>query len=714
MNMQNFHQRFLWRVTGFPIDLLEQFALADLAEDVRGWFSGGSAAGNWADTWQRIRSGREESGAERQFDQAFYRLRRQLGRVAGEARFQLAVGCSSPQAAAILARLEDPPSENRRSKEKRRELLAMRYLQRFTTKCETTAFFGGVATGRFADVPGMVDYRYDISAYRGQAFLGERFLQSLIRRLRRRIGILNRLRVRRSTGMMLRRDGSVLHPRRGLIRLTALEHRLLTLAAGQRIEKIIARIEPPERHAAYVSLFNLLDAGLLIDDLDLAANAASPVGYLQRLLAAIHTAAGPVPEEIFQLLQLLDSAIRQWPGAGARCRGEIFERIHQQSRHAGLPALDGKGHFFSDHQPLIEEGYCHGSHLHLDWNWAGPSLSDLEAVLRAGVGAARQRRSAQQRALAGMLPLARGRENQLPLAALVEKMAAPGSRPGAAESAADSHPLVISPDIMIAAANLEDLRRGNGEWILSDCHTSIGCAGFFTRVMPDADAWLSDYAAFLGRQFTAAELMIVTSRIWNKTFRVGQLPGAVYLENEAPAPEDVETVDLDDLAVADTGNGWQLVRRSTAKPVVLLPANPFSDDEPLNLLGVPRYRSIWESAGGSRRYEGSIMVNRATWQLALPDLPPPSADPFECFAWAQCLRSRQGLPRWVFVKNGEDRKPSCIDFSNPFLCEEFLRLARSGELTVSEMYPAPEQAWVRGVNGERYLNEMRLQFAAAD
>lgn len=711
MSIDNFHQRFIWRVTGFPIDLLEQFALPGHAGEVDSNLGGAQSARNWQAVWQQSARQLAACGLEQRFEGAFFELRSKLAEVSRGERFQIAVGCSSPQAARLLANLGQADPGRRRSKDKRRELLAMRYLQRFTTKCETSAFFGPVSTGQFSDLPEAVRYHYDPAGYRGKGLPGEQFLHAIIRRMRRRIGLLLQLRVRRSAGLLLRGKNRLIHPRRGLVQLSPLEYRLLAGASGQPVSTILNALPIEEHQPALIAIVNLLGKNFLFDDLAGAWNSESPADFLQEIL---RKTAQSTPE-LQQMLEQLSRAGEQWPLAAADHRHQMLNGIKSAAAAAGMASLTGKGRFFSDHQPLIEEGFCHGAHLTLDRQWAAGRLKDLEAVLRKGVLKARREKLARHQSIRALFNGQLSR--RLPLADFIEVMAEAGQRPAktgagaVSESAAIQTPLIISPDIMVAAKDMAELAGGGGDWILSDCHTAIGGAGFFTRAMPDSENWLADYSSFLNGKVGSAQPLIVTNHIWNKTFRIGHLPDAGYLENGTAAGPGQDCLGLDDLAVGVVDGQLQCFRQSDGQALALLPACTFDPEEPLNLFAAPRFRSPW-SAGPERRYEESILVSRAGWRITGDSLPSAQAGPLEVFSWAQALRRRKGLPRWIFIHSERERKPQCVDFFNPFLCEELLRLSRQGDLQATEMHPAPDNAWVEGPDG-RYLNEMRLQFAAA-
>ncbi|MCP4655309.1 MAG: hypothetical protein GY856_07815 [bacterium] len=287
----------------------------------------------------------------------------------------------------------------------------------------------------------------------------------------------------------------------------------------------------------------------------------------------------------------------------------------------------------------------------------------------------------------------------------------PAETSPAPAAAGDLGPLVASPDVMLAAANLEDLRRGDCQWVLSECHRSVGCAGFFVRPMPDQKRWLAELSAFLADALSPSQPVLITQPMHNKTCRLGHLPCVRYLEVGLGAPPEGTTVEMDEIAMTlDDEPG--LVLRETAQPIVVLPpglARPSFADR---VFDPPSFRLLPAAGAGRRVVSRSILVTRASWELPGKNLIGPHASAWEVFVWAQSERARNRLPRWIFVHPKSELKPMCIDFANPFLCEELLRLLRRDqELLIREMVPSPAEAWVTSPDG-RHLSEIRLLYAA--
>ncbi|MCP4662724.1 MAG: hypothetical protein GY856_45605, partial [bacterium] len=455
----SFHQRFIWRVAGFPCEALEAFALPALAERVEEL---AKAAGDgrtlWPQRWSRLRDHPQLPQLERQFDDALAQLRFDLAHLARSERFQLAVTCSSPAAAVRLASMGSAAGEKRRSKHKRLELLAMRYLQRLVTKCETAAFFGPIATGGFGTVECGVESRFVPSSYRGVAFVGDRWLGSIVKLLRQLPRVMLSLRVHRRSGIgrLGLEHGAILLPGRGLWRPAAAAMAVVA-AAGKpmRVEDLIADLGGDSMKTLQV-VQALVAVGVLSDELDSVWQVADPIRYLRQ----IATRAGELPAALGTLLDLLEQSLKRWPEAdAAACRG-LMSDLTAAAQACGISAGSGGG-FYSDRMAIVEDGLCHDANLRLDRGWAEPFLADLEQLLRERMAADACRLVALRRKLASALR--RGDERWRPFGEVLAEMAAdeslrqgepePAETSPAPAAAGDLGPLVASPDVMLAAAN---------------------------------------------------------------------------------------------------------------------------------------------------------------------------------------------------------------------------------------------------------------------
>lgn len=114
---------------------------------------------------------------------------------------------------------------------------------------------------------------------------------------------------------------------------------------------------------------------------------------------------------------------------------------------------------------------------------------------------------------------------------------------------------------------------------------------------------------------------------------------------------------------------------------------------------------------------GDVVISRARWRVPVADVPvdvPRSRDLAHdrLRTWA----AERGMPRHVFARTPQGRKPWYVDWHAPLLVENVARLLRrlreespdDGWLEVVEMLPAPDELWLSDPDGHRYTSELRL------
>jgi Lantibiotic dehydratase, N terminus len=112
-----------------------------------------------------------------------------------------------------------------------------------------------------------------------------------------------------------------------------------------------------------------------------------------------------------------------------------------------------------------------------------------------------------------------------------------------------------------------------------------------------------------------------------------------------------------------------------------------------------------------------LVVSRETWRLAATDPAfADTADESARYLQARAWAARHGLPRHVFLRFTGERKPIYADLTSLAsidLISRSLRRARrhagaDATVTVVEMLPTPDQAWLTDGQGQRYTSELRM------
>jgi hypothetical protein len=112
-----------------------------------------------------------------------------------------------------------------------------------------------------------------------------------------------------------------------------------------------------------------------------------------------------------------------------------------------------------------------------------------------------------------------------------------------------------------------------------------------------------------------------------------------------------------------------------------------------------------------------LVVSRETWTLAATDPAfADTADESARYLQARAWAAIHGLPRHVFLRFTGERKPIYADLTSLASIDMISRSLRRSRrnagveatVTVTEMLPTPDQAWLADAQGQRYSAELRM------
>ena len=112
-----------------------------------------------------------------------------------------------------------------------------------------------------------------------------------------------------------------------------------------------------------------------------------------------------------------------------------------------------------------------------------------------------------------------------------------------------------------------------------------------------------------------------------------------------------------------------------------------------------------------------LVVSRETWRLAVTEPAfAGTADESARYLQARAWAARHGLPRHVFMRFTGERKPIYADLTSlasvDLIARSLRRSCRHADadatVTVTEMLPTPDQAWLTDARGQRYTAELRM------
>ncbi|MCK1807754.1 MULTISPECIES: thioesterase domain-containing protein [unclassified Micromonospora] len=582
------------------------------------------------------------------------------------------------------------------------------------------------------------------------------------------------LAVRRWWPPMLRphlavRDRAVLRPGRPPLTLTPVEAELLRAADGRRpaadlVADPAIGLRRPED--GYALLDRLVERELITWD---AALPVSPDA--ERVLADRIEAIGDEPARAaaragFDRLRAARDEVAAAAGDAERLRAALDALDATFTELTGVPAVRRAGQMYAGRTVCYED-----SARDLDVVFGAPLLAELAAPLDVLLRAARWLANALARAyldvlrglyeelraesggpvpLADLWFLAQGMfwgDGERPVDAVAAEFAARWSGlfgldtlpPGSTDvrlRAADladridavfpgagpewSNAAIHSPDLQICATDADALRRGDYTVVLGELHaawSSFDCA-VFTPSHPDVERLRDALAADLGQR----RVRLLFPADWpRRTSRTAEsLTGPTdrhlaFLDAPGADPARVlPTVDLvvDDVdgelvATASDGQRW---------PLTEIFAEPFSAH------AVDGFKLVAAAPYTPRITVDRLVLARQTWRTTVGEsgLAVPNGER-ERFLAVRDWRRRLGLPEQVYVKFGTETKPCFVDLSAPAFATTLCAMARAARVdggddvsfTVSEMLPAPEQAWVPDGQGRRYFSELRLHITDA-
>ncbi|WP_437806163.1 lantibiotic dehydratase [Sorangium sp. So ce1078] len=264
-----------------------------------------------------------------------------------------------------------------------------------------------------------------------------------------------------------------------------------------------------------------------------------------------------------------------------------------------------------------------------------------------------------------------------------------------------------SPDLMIAARGPEAVRRGDYRIVLGELHTGENTASnpVFLNQHPDPAALLSAIELDLPEPRIAP---VIPKQRSTRADQISFCPHDIDVEIGATRSWRPRThvVPISGLVVEEAGG--QLIVR-TRDGARRFHAIAFFEHY-LKLESLAHFSLLPALPRTPRVALDGLVVSRERWRFAPADLGfAELADPLDRFLGARRWARRAGLPRLVFVRIPEEVKPCYLDLDSPVYVEIFAKLVRrASAVSITEMLPAIDEAWLLDAEGRSYTSELRI------
>jgi len=277
-----------------------------------------------------------------------------------------------------------------------------------------------------------------------------------------------------------------------------------------------------------------------------------------------------------------------------------------------------------------------------------------------------------------------------------------------------------SPDVMIAASSVEDIRSGNYQVLLGEMH--IGLNTLVWSMFTEQHPHIEELIAAIDSDMARPRLIPVSPKYQPGFTSRGSItlvsPKDYRLEFslDASGAEHAQILHIAELLVEEKDGGLIVRTRDGRLQFDVLEA--FGDA--LSWQVVDAFKILTAGEHTPRVSIDRLVVSRESWKLLPSDMEFAfEKDEAQRFVEASRFRRRHCMPRQVFVKSPVEVKPFYVDFDSALLVNLLSKVVRQSEqqreseggagvLTMTEMVPGPEQVWLPDASGNLYTSELRI------
>jgi DNA-binding CsgD family transcriptional regulator len=274
-----------------------------------------------------------------------------------------------------------------------------------------------------------------------------------------------------------------------------------------------------------------------------------------------------------------------------------------------------------------------------------------------------------------------------------------------------------SPDIMIAAPSTEAIRNGQYQLVLGELHIAANTLSWqlFIQQHPSP----TELFQSLELDFPEPRLISVVAKP-QRLQSARLVPGLIspkdfrlVLAAEPYSFPKSQAVLVGELVVEEAAGELEVRTRDGRLHWSLIEA---LGDLFMSVV-ISRFKILGPRSHAPRVSFDRLVVCRESWYFSPSDITFASEkNDAARFVAARRWAAENGMPRFVFVKTSSEVKPFYVDFDSPIyitlLAKSIRRAAQAGSasrsIAVTEMLPAPDQAWLPDILNQRYTSELRM------
>ena len=273
-----------------------------------------------------------------------------------------------------------------------------------------------------------------------------------------------------------------------------------------------------------------------------------------------------------------------------------------------------------------------------------------------------------------------------------------------------------SPDVMIAASDPDAIRRGDYQLVLGEFHLASNMlrASLFVAQHPKPDelfrAVESDLPEVAIRLTPPKSWPYLTARttltlLPPKNFRL-------LVTHDSFCDPEARALTIGSLVIEEKDG--ELLMRTRDGQLSFDISDVFADI--LSSQSVNRFK-LMPTAGHTPRVSiDRFVISRESWTFSAEEISfADEKDDGRRFVEARRWARKHGMPQFVFAKCEVEMKPLYVDFASPLYVDILAKVARRAKgdktkslITISEMLPTHDQAWLQDAQGNRYTSEFRI------